>query len=191
MVYELRITLEDIEPPIWRRVRVPAEITLASLHEVIQIAMGWTDTHLHQYVIGGETIGVPDEEIDQPISDEKDVRLVDVALVNTRIFYEYDLGDRWSHEVLVERIERDETSPAVCLGGARACPPEDCGGAHGYQELLEVLANPSHEDHEDRRAWLGGFFDTEAFDADEVNALLRKGRPHARDHRVIPSTLLH
>ena len=135
MVYELDITLEDIEPAIWRRIQVPAEITLAELHHVIQIAMGWTDAHLHQYLVGGEVIGIPDADAaaeatgGTPLTDETTVRLVDVALANTTLRYEYDFGDRWQHRIVVSRVLPHDVEAPVCVDGARGCPPEDCGGA--------------------------------------------------------------
>ena len=172
MVYELDITLDDILPAIWRRVRVPAEITMAELHHVIQVAMGWTDTHLHQYFVGGELIGVPDLEADPRLTDERSVRLVDVALAKTRLSYEYDFGDLWRHTIVVERVLPDEAEEAVCVDGARACPPEDCGGALGYGELLDILRDPAHREHAERLDWVGGSLDAEAFDCARVNGLL-------------------
>jgi hypothetical protein len=195
MVYELDITLEDVAPAIWRRVQVPAEITMAELHHVIQIAMGWTDAHFHQYLVAGEVIGVPDPDGDPvagtPLTDETTVRLVDVALANTTLRYEYDFGDRWQHRIVVGRVLPHDAKVAVCVDGARACPPEDCGGAGGYGELLDILADPSHVDHDARLAAVDGALDPEAFDRERVNALfvLRSTLPR---HAPAPaSRLLH
>ena len=195
MVYELDITLEDIAPAIWRRVQVPAEITMAELHHVIQIAMGWSDAHLHQYLVGGEVIGVPDPEGDGavgvPFTDEATIRLVDVALANTTLRYEYDFGDLWRHRVVVSRVLSHDAEAAVCVDGARACPPEDCGGAGGYGELLDILADPSHTDHAARLAAVDGGFDAEAFDRERVNALLTLRSTFPRHAPPPVSRLLH
>jgi hypothetical protein len=196
MVYELDITLEGIEPPIWRRVQVPAEISMAELHHVIQIAMGWTDAHLHQYLVAGEAIGVPDADgaarAGTPLTDEASVRLVDVALANTTLRYEYDFGDLWRHRIVVGRVLPHEAEVAVCLDGARSCPPESCGGASGYGELLDILADPWHAEHAARLASLdGGALDAEAFDRERVNALLVLHAAFPRAAPPPPSRLLH
>ena len=197
MVYELDITLEDIEPAIWRRIQVPAEITLAELHHVIQIAMGWTDAHLHQYLVGGEVIGIPDADAaaeatgGTPLTDETTVRLVDVALANTTLRYEYDCGDRWQHRIVVSRVLPHDVEAPVCVDGARGCPPEDCGGAGGYGELLDVLADPSHVDHAARLAAVDGDLDPEAFDRERVNALLVLRSTLPRHTPAPVSRLLH
>jgi hypothetical protein len=176
MVYELDITLEDIEPPIWRRVQVPAEITMAELHQVIQIAMGWSDAHLHQYRVAGEVIGVPARDegahAGTALTDESSVRLVDVALANTKLTYEYDFADSWRHRIVVSRVLPHDAEVAVCLDGARACPPESCGGAGGYGELLAIIADPYDAEHAARLASVDGQHDAEAFDRERVNALL-------------------
>jgi len=191
MIYELVVTLGDVQPPVWRRVRVPAEITLADLHRVLQIAMGWRDTHLHQFEVGGELIGVPDPEISRPLTDESKIALVDVALEKTRFRYDYDFRDIWRHDIVVDRIVRDAAGEVLCLDGRRACPPEDCGGWAGYDELLEILANPQHDEHAERLTRLGGAFDPEAFDVVDVNERLRRRPPPELDHVALPSVLLH
>jgi hypothetical protein len=191
MNYELVVTLGDVQPPVWRRVRVPAEITLAELHRVLQIAMGWRDAHLHQFEVAGELIGVPDPEISRPLTDESKICLVDVALDKTRFRYAYDFRDVWRHDILVERVIRDAEPETRCLGGARACPPEDCGGWAGYDALLEALADPRHPEHAKRLQRIGGAFDPEAFDVDEINERLRRGAPPESDHVLAPSVLLH
>jgi hypothetical protein len=195
MVYELEITLADIEPPIWRRVQVPAEITMAELHHVIQIAMGWTDAHRHQYLVAGEVIGVP--EADRPrdsatrLTDETTIRLVDLALANTRLHYQYDFGDLWKHQIVVQRVLPHEGPVAVCLDGARACPPENCGGAGGYEELVDIMADPSHAEHAACLEWLDGALDTEAFDRERVNDLLTLRSAFPRQAPARTSRLLH
>jgi hypothetical protein len=191
VIYELVVTLGDVQPAVWRRVRVPAEIKLGDLHRVLQIVMGWRDAHLHQFEVAGELIGVPDPEISQPLTDESKVALVDVALEKTRFRYDYDFRDVWRHEIVVDRVVRDAEGEVRCLDGRRACPPEDCGGWAGYDELLEILANPLHDEHADRLSKLGGTFDPEAFDVEEVNERLRRRPPPDHDRSHAPSVLLH
>jgi hypothetical protein len=142
-VYTLYIELEEIEPPIWRRVEVPASFTLRRLHDVIQVAMGWMHAHLHLFEIDGARYGFGDNEWDDSELDDSQVLLGDVVQHVGDVFsYEYDFGDDWKHIVLVEQIRRDvprENVPRL-LDGRRACPPEDCGGPPGYEELLEETA---------------------------------------------------
>jgi len=191
VIYELVVTLEDVQPPVWRRLQVPAEITLADLHRVLQVAMGWADTHLHQFVIAGELIGVPDPEISRPLTDESKVRLVDVTLAKTQFAYEYDFGDMWRHTVVVDRVLHDVDGEVRCLDGARACPPEDSGGWAGYDELCDILTDPRRPEHSARLASLGGAFDPEAFALGETNDRLHRQSPLAIDQAPAASMLLH
>lgn len=176
-VYQLKISLKDIEPPIWRRVQVRSGILLPRLHAVIQKAMGWQNAHLHEFVIRDVRYGEPEpDEPQYEVEAERNFSLREVApLVGMRFEYVYDLGDGWLHDVLVEQIDAraEPLRFAVCVGGERACPPEDCGGFPGYQELLEILRDPDHPEHEERLDWLGGRFDPEAFDMVAVNRRLR------------------
>jgi hypothetical protein len=180
-VYELRIELCDIKPRIWRRIRVSGDIDLGRLSEVLQRAMGWSNSHLHEFIAGGVRIG--DGEVDDlddfddvpHVVEESEVKLGDVLSdVGERLFYVYDFGDDWRHEICVERVICDEkiSRSPVCLDGQRACPPEDCGGASGYDHLLDALRDREHPDHIELLHWLGGRFDAEAFSAAEVNRLL-------------------
>lgn len=177
-VYQLKISLKAIEPPIWRRVRVRGSILLPRLHKVIQRAMGWHDAHLHEFIIQNVRYGEP--EPDEPhyqVKAERNFSLREVApRAGMRFEYVYDLGDGWQHDVIVERIEvsAEPLRSPVCLDGQRACPPEDCGGFRGYAELLEILRDPDHPEHEDRLEWLGGGFDPEAFDPAVVNRKLAR-----------------
>jgi hypothetical protein len=183
-VYDLRIELQEIKPAIWRRVRVRGDINLGLLHAVIQVAMGWTNSHLHQFKIGKRFFVDPEcEENDiggPPRLTEHPVALTSVVpKAGGQFVYEYDFGDSWEHAVTVERA----VSPAPkmshfaeCLDGRRACPPEDCGGAHAYPEFLEAIGDPEHEEHESMLEWVAGAFDPEAFDLAKVNAALRKLR---------------
>ncbi|MGC9349730.1 MAG: IS1096 element passenger TnpR family protein [Anaerolineae bacterium] len=178
-VYKIKVALDDIRPPIWRRLLVPAGMALDDLHLVIQIAMGWQDYHLHQFIVDGTYFGVPHpdySDFGMEMRDESRVRLDEiVSRAGARIKYEYDFGDGWLHTILVEEIlpaDPDQDYP-VCIKGKRACPPEDVGGPWGYQHLLQALRDPSHPEHEDYTVWAGYNFDPEAFELDAVNAQLR------------------
>jgi hypothetical protein len=175
--YQLRITLLGIDPPIWRTVQVPAHVTLYLLHRVIQVAMGWGDDHLHEFRAGKKQYGTPMPGGHVRIHDETETRLYRVLTKpRQRMLYEYDFGDCWKHEVVLEEVIRGGAplEHPVCVAGERACPPEDCGGVWGYQDLLEAVADPEHPDHEDRMDWLGDAFDPEAFDRDAVNRRLQE-----------------
>ncbi len=175
-VHQLKITLKHSKPPIWRRVLVPSHFNLNKLHRVIQIAMGWEDYHLHQFTIDGGYYGVPSREDWEPVTDERRYSLGKVAPEEKhRFLYEYDFGDGWEHEILVEKIFVPETAleHPVCLTGKRACPPEDVGGIWGYYEFLEAIKDPDHENHEEYLEWIGEF-DPEEFDLDGINQMLSK-----------------
>ena len=182
-IYHVEIVLNGIEPRIWRRLQVPGDARLGWLHAVIQVALGWTNSHLHQFIIGNRVCSDPTFDLnefdeDPPILDENKVTLMDVAPREKDFFYyEYDFGDSWSHRVTIKKIlVPDPTleTKAFCLAGARACPPEDCGGLWGYEELLKVIRDPEDEEHESMMEWLGGSFDPDAFDRDKANQYLRK-----------------
>ena len=177
-VYQVKITLHGTKPPIWRRLRLPASTTLAQLHQVIQVAFGWQDAHLHAFEVGGRRYSRPDFELGDETADEGKARLRDLAAQpGTRLRYTYDFGDSWGHDVLVEKILPSDGVPqAVCLTGRRAGPPEDCGGVWGYAELCDILADPDHPDHAERVDWLGHPYDPAAFDKDAVNASLGRIR---------------
>ena len=179
MIYQLKVTLKDVRPPIWRRVQVSGDLTLSQLHRVLQIVMGWTDSHLHQFIIDDERYATPSpDDWGEPASDERKFRLHDLPKATTRFQYEYDFGDGWEHDVQVEKIlPSGPKSAAVCVDGRRACPPEDCGGPWGYGELLEILADPKHEEYAERMEWLGGKFEAEEFDVLATNSILSKHGP--------------
>jgi hypothetical protein len=178
-VYQLKVTLDDIKPPIWRRIQVRGDVSLFKLHKIIQAAMGWEDYHLHQFIVGEDYYAVPSPEDPWPMEtkNEKRAKLFQVAPAEkAKFIYEYDLGDSWYHDVLVEKIlhAEGERMHPVCLSGVRSRPPEDCGGTGGYYEFLEAIRDPKHPDHEDMLVWAGGDFDPERFDKEEVNRLLSK-----------------
>lgn len=171
-VYQLKITLDGIKPPIWRRVLIASQVDLEQLHETIQTAMGWEDDHLHQFVSGRKCYGLPDGDYGPEVEDETRYRVSQLLKrEKDRIGYEYDFGDSWEHTVLLEKIlpAEDESRLPRCIDGKRACPPEDCGGIWGYQELLEIFRDPSHPEYEETMEWLGDEYDPEHFDVAEVN----------------------
>ncbi len=181
MPHQLKVTLEGVEPPVWRRLVVPSEFTLYDLHLVIQVAMGWEDCHLHDFTIKRQRYALPDsDEFDSPL-DETTASLHDVARPRTKILYQYDFGDSWNHVIVVEKIlENSGNSLPACIDGARACPPEDSGGPFGYSDKLQALANPD-EENEELRSWMGEDFDPERFETDAVNReLLQVFRPAPR-----------
>jgi len=178
-IYQLKLQLGGITPPIWRRILVSGDITLGKLHEVIQDTMGWTNSHLHDFVIDGETYSDPEAEIDDS-QDETQYRLVQMApRAGKKLDYLYDPGDGWEHKIVVEKIveagQRYAGGPVcpVCIAGARACPPEDCGGPGGYDEFLTAITNPKNKQHKEMREWIGDDFDPEHFDLAEINDLLK------------------
>lgn len=176
-IYQLKITLKDSRPPIWRRFQVRSDITLAKLHRIIQEVMGWFDGHLHQFIVGRIYYGVPDPDDLSETRDERKVRLDQIlSVVGRRIVYEYDFGDGWEHIILLERIlfPDPKTRYPRCLDGARACPPEDCGGIFGYADFLEAIGNPENEEHEEMLEWIGGEFDPEEFDIVLANRGLKR-----------------
>lgn len=182
-LYQFKITLLESHPPIWRRIQVE-NCTLEKLHEHIQTAMGWTNSHLHQFDIKGERYGDPellDEGVgDQDIEDSTTTMMSEILPKSGKRFrfvYEYDFGDGWQHEVLFEGCPEPEKGKKypLCLEGERACPPEDIGGVGGYENFLEVIADPQHEEHADMREWIGDKFDAERFDAKAATKAMKKG----------------
>ncbi len=175
-IYQLKVTLRDIKPPIWRRLLVSDMTNLSDLHKIIQVAMGWTNSHLHQFIIDREYYSIPSEEDWEPVIDERGCQISKIAQNEKQKFiYEYDFGDSWKHEVLVEKIlpiEPDTQYPK-CIKGKRACPPEDVGGVWGFEEFLEAMKEPNHEGHDSYVTWVGGQYDPEEFDIEEVNGWLQ------------------
>jgi hypothetical protein len=187
-VYQLRASLVDIEPPIWRRLLVLQDISLPRLHAILQVAMGWKDYHLHQFKVADVRFGEPDDEyLPGPI----DYRLITLNQIapyrGSTCTYEYDFGDSWEHLVEVEDelpVGTVDVRVPHCVAGERSCPPEDCGGVPGYERLLAALRDPHHEEHNEYRTWAGRRFDPEAFDLERINRrLLRfasRRRPPSR-----------
>ena len=186
-IFQLKVTLIDTDPPVWRRILVPAEYTFADLHHTLQDAMWWTDSHLHQFFTAPpferntsyKRISLPMPDIDLPDEekalDERKEKLSKwLAKPKDAVFYEYDFGDGWMHEVKLEKMvpaQSNERYPQL-VDGANACPPEDCGGPGGYARLREVLAHPDDDEHNDMLEWLGidepQEFDPARFDPRQV-----------------------
>jgi hypothetical protein len=175
-VFQLLVTLDQVEPTIWRRLLVPTDITLGKLHFVLNEVMGWTCSHLHSFGLRDRRFGDPRLDPDRELGfeDERKVKLESLVGEKQSLRYDYDLGDSWEHEVLVEkRLEVDERlCYPLCIGGARACPPEDCGGVPGYARLVAALTDSDDAEHDELLTWVGGHFDPEGFDANRTNQAL-------------------
>jgi len=180
-IYQIKVGLRGATPPIWRRLEVPADISLARLHSVIQIAFAWDDSHLHVFETPYGSFGSAGTDLGYRAETSATLEQVAPA-VNSTLRYTYDFGDDWDHDIRVEKVlDRDETARYPrCTGGRRAAPPDDCGGVWGYAELVEVLSNPADREHEDRLEWLGldtaAEFDPDAFDAAAVTRALSFAR---------------
>jgi len=168
----LRVTIDDVEPLVWRRLVVPLSWRLDQLHLAIQAAFNWGNAHLHEFRIGGLRYGDPDVEDmafeDSPrLFDEREVKLRDFGREDgVRFTYAYDFGDNWRHTVEIEEVLALDMEPklAACVDGARARPPEDVGGVSGYEAFLAIMADPRDAEHGDMKCWCGGHFDPEWFD---------------------------
>src|SRR4051812_18056460 len=177
---ELTVVLRDTEPPVWRRIVVPTSLTLRQLHAVLQTAMGWQDYHLHLFDIRGVLYGDV-EDVPGEIGDEDTFTVGDATAVVEAWRYQYDFGDGWDHDIRVgQRLASVGTGTPHCLDGARACPPEDCGGPPGYEHLLTVLADPADPDHAELLEWVGDEFDPDAFDLAATNGILELYDRHPR-----------
>ena len=198
-VHVLRVDIDGIAPPVWRRLEVPSDTTLARLHGAIQAAFPWTNSHLHLFKVKGSLISDPRFELDHADGDEGKFFLADVApRVGAKFGYEYDFGDSWDHAVEVVEIRAMEAGAGApkmrCTGGARACPPDDCGGVPGYDDLLDALRSPNHKRHEELTEWLAeireelaeedprfaGPFDPEAFDLEAADAAVARQSKRSR-----------
>jgi hypothetical protein len=190
----LRIELLDVVPLVWRRVLVSNQWTLASLHRYLQWVMGWTDTHAHEFQVGASVVApdwwIHESRLDADASRYRDERRVSVAAVVSELGargefeYRYDMGDGWEHRIVIEApssslVNRDQPLP-VCIAGENACPPDDVGGPHGYALFLEILGDPTHEQHEDMVRWIGGVFDPKGFDLNRLNREYKGSRQRRR-----------
>jgi hypothetical protein len=178
-IYQMKVTLRDTSPAIWRRLQVPAGLTLDVLHDVLQVAMGWDDSHLHEFRIGQKRFGKP-HPADRlmgtdPIGNERTTHLFMVlGKVGAKAVYTYDFGDGWEHAIVVEKVLPPEPGVAypTCVGGQLQGPSEDCGGIPGYYRLLEAIGDPNHPEHKDLLDWVGGEFNPDAFSVEDVNRRL-------------------
>ncbi len=182
-IYKLKVILRGIRLPIWRRIEAPADMSLFDLHRTLQGAMGWTNSHMHQFIHRGTYYGEPDPEFGMPIVSETKTELGELLeRPRDRLIYEYDFGDSWEHEVVLERS--GEAEPCVryprVVAGKRACPPEEVGGYGGYMEFLEAIRDPYHEEHASWLEWAGGEFDPEDFDAADADRSVPKKRARRR-----------
>ncbi|NOZ83772.1 MAG: plasmid pRiA4b ORF-3 family protein [Epsilonproteobacteria bacterium] len=179
-VYQVQVALKGFKPKIWRRLLIPSDLLLSDFHKIIQTSIGWTNSHLHQFIKNRTfyTERMPDDSWNEMNNvDYKKIKISDLLKKEKeKIVYEYDFGDSWEHDIILEKILPldDKMNYPVCLKGKMNCPPEDCGGVWGYSEMLEILKQPDHEEYENYIEWLGGEFDPEYFDKDEVNELLRE-----------------
>ena len=186
-IYQIKVTLLDTHPPIWRRIQAPSNTTLLKLHDILQIVMGWMDSHCHQFNIDGFIYGDPanDEYGDLGTYNEAKYKLNRFIYgKGQRFSYEYDFGDRWKHTLLVEKVLPCEEGVHYprCVKGKGACPPEDVGGVWGYQHFLQAMGDPNHLEHSEYIEWIGGKFVPEAFDLEKINAdLFGMGRGRSRE----------
>jgi len=183
---QLRVSLREVEPEIWRRFIVPGDIRLDELHDVLQVVMGWVDYHLHLFRFRTGNYGVPDPDFGDDTQDERRKRLHQLSEVGEEFQYIYDFGDDWQHVVTVEAAVDPQARRVlpICIEGARRCPPEDVGGAWGYADFLEAYRNPNDERHEEFVEWIGDRFDPERCDVAAINANLR--RIEAGEHPLLP-----
>lgn len=188
VLYQLKVTLRDIDPTIWRRIQVWEDTTLGQLHEILQIVMGWEDCHLHEFMVGRRLYSIPDVDDDlneRTVIDERRQRLLNLLpRVGTVFQYLYDFGDSWHHDIVWEAILLPDAAQSYpcCITGERRCPPEDVGGPYGFEDYLKALADPKDEEHENWLRWRGPF-DPDAFSLNQINRLLQKRlqpRPKAK-----------
>ncbi|WP_339171821.1 plasmid pRiA4b ORF-3 family protein [Anoxybacillus sp. FSL W8-1294] len=184
-VYQLKIALRGIRPPIWRRVLVPSNITFDQLHLIIQEAMGWKNYHLYQFETSDAIIDVPHplDDFSHPRKDMLDSRKIRIKTYlsqeKDKVLYTYDFGDNWEHIVTLEKIEKrmEPLTHPICIKGKRACPPEDVGGVWGYQDVIDMMQDDTRKQEREEflewyDEWYGDDFDPEYFDIEEVNGRL-------------------
>jgi len=174
---QLHIELRGTNPKVWRRVLVPETITLAKLHAVIQAVFGWSGGHLHEFNVGDERFGTPDPEYDPPgsVRSERTTRLASALGSARTMNYVYDFGDNWQHRIKVERtVTLDpHLDLPLCVAGANATPPDDCGGVYGYHDFVAAVSDPTHPEHAEMSEWIGRPWDPTAFDVDSANFRLK------------------
>lgn len=176
VVFQLKLSLRDVDPLIWRRIEVP-DCTLADLHVIAQIVMDWEENHLHEFVVGTASYG-PIDEMGDDVDDEGSILLSEIFTSKKppRVLYIYDLGDEWQVDVVLESKQKPEPKVKYprCVAGELAGPPEDVGGPHGYNELIEAISDPKHPGHDEAKEWLGNTTDRTKFSLGSINTRLRK-----------------
>jgi hypothetical protein len=180
-IFQIKIALNGSRPKIWRRVLVRSDLLLSDFHKIIQTTMGWTNSHLHQFIKDGTfyTVRMPDDVFWGEMNnvDYKKIKVSDLLTAeNEKIRYQYDYGDNWEHDITLEKIlpiDEKKKYP-ICVAGKMNCPPEDCGGIWGYLNMLKILKKPDHEEYDTYIEWLGEEFDPQDFDKDMVNILLNE-----------------
>ena len=184
MSLQLKIQLKNVtKPPVWRQLIVPENFTFDKLHRLIQLVFGWEDYHLYQFCPKGwgsnPVIAIPlKDDWEQPAKNAKSTKLNMIFIAAKQTYtYIYDFGDDWIHQITVEKILPDEIKSPVCIAGKGTCPPEDCGGSWGYENLKNILADPSNKEHSEMKEWLGleedEDWDANYFDVDEINQILK------------------
>ncbi len=184
-IYLLEVSLLDIQPRIWRKLLVESSITLKKLHDILQDAMGWTDSHLHQFEVGDATYSIPYDDMfdEMDFVDERRVKLNGVLpAARSSMNYLYDFGDSWRHKIKVSKVFEPPVPFELpqCVAGEGACPPEDCGGVPGFFEFVRVMADKTDSEHESMVEWYGAEYDSKHFDIEHVNRLLQRHRKKAR-----------
>ena len=178
--YQIQVSLRDSKPKIWRRILISSDLLLSDFHKIIQTTMGWTNSHLHQFIKNRTfyTRKMADDDFwgGMDSVDYSKIRISDLLKKEKdRIIYEYDFGDGWEHDIILEKIDTNGEYKNIptCLTGKNNCPPEDCGGIWGYENMLEILKHPDHEEYEEYIEWLGEEFDSKYFDKNEINEMLK------------------
>jgi hypothetical protein len=167
-IFQIKVTLKGIKPPVWRRLLVLSSLKLSDFHRVLQCAMGWCDLHLHQFTVGRQLYGIPETDWPDDTLNERRFTVGNLLTAEEEtLLYEYDFGDGWEHKIVLEKIMPFDKGIDLpqCLKGKRACPPEDVGGPRGYQDFLDAINDSEHPEHEGLLEWVGGEFDPEYFDA--------------------------
>lgn len=172
----VEISLNDVKPKIWREFIVDSDTNLKSFHKIIQIIMGWTNSHLHQFRVGDIIYAEPDEDSMIPSIDYRKVKLSKILKKEKDAFYyDYDFGDGWEHKIVLKKIlDSTNRKTPYCISGERHCPLEDSGGSYGYSDILKILKNKNHEEYYETKEWVGEYFNPEEFNIDEINQLLSK-----------------
>jgi hypothetical protein len=174
-IYKLRINLIDSLPPVWRNFYVKSDIVLSDLHHIIQIVMGWDSTHMNQFIHNQTFYGMPDPYDELETIDYRNIKLEDLlSKEGDQMIYEYDFGDNWEHRLTLKGVITDTNFPQIpyCEKGEKACPPEDCGGIPGYENLIRILSNTKNQEYEDMIMWLGREYDPNEFNLSIINSKL-------------------